>query len=212
MLLQTRAVVTTKTYQQIQAIKTTINQPPQIPEGQPPAPTTVQEALTSALLQINGLRSDLHETRKLVIDTHHPSNELQNTTSTLAAQQLTMAQNLNALVDSMRISSESTRLNTAAITRTAETVNSMLNRADNIISHPDGTMTITTGPPPRDPRFRRWNSNNQSEWLMDVEERAYLARLAPQDRLAYAKLSLSHLSGHFMALSEVGDNWEEFKK
>ena len=76
-------------------------------------------------------------------------------------------------------------------------------------------MSITSGPPPRDPGFRRWNSNKQSitEWLMDVEERASLARLTPQDRLAFAKLSLTQLSGHFMALRpDVGEDWEEFKK
>ena len=47
-----------------------------------------------------------------------------------------------------------------------------------------------------------------TEWLIDVDERASLARVAPNDRLAYEKLSLSHLSGHFMALpAEVNTNW-----
>ena len=58
---------------------------------------------------------------------------------------------------------------------------------------------------PPDPGFEKWRprgSDGRSicEWLNDVNARASLARLSASDTLAYAKLALCEVEGHFAAL------------
>ena len=178
---------------------------PTTPAPQGEVQMNPHQALQTAINQIAELRAELNETRNLVQTNRHLGNETQ----------LSIEQKLSALLESLKVSADSTHANTTAVTRAVEKVTTTFSRSDHITTHPDGSMSISSGPPPRDPGFRRWNSSKQSitEWLLDVEERASLARLNPQDILAYAKLSLNHLSGHFMALRpDIRDDWEEFKK
>ena len=70
---------------------------------------------------------------------------------------------------------------------------------------------------PPNPGFEKWRprgSDGRSicEWLNDVNTRASLARLSASDTLAYAKLALCEVEGHFAALDPViANDWDKFQ-
>ena len=154
--------------------------PPNAPE------MTINEVVNTLIQQLQELRVQINA-----------PTSLNETLSTMSNNQLSLTNNMAHLIQALRAVCERTQLNTAAVTTTAEAVTNLMHRTESMAPNFNGPLALTSGAPPRDPGFRKWNPSHQSitEWLIDVEERASLARLAP-NRLAYAKLSLSHLAGH----------------
>ena len=164
---------------------------------------TLPEVVTTLIQQLHELRVQINT-----------PTSLNETLATMSTNQLSLTNNMAHLIQSLRVVCEKAQINTTAVTNTAEALTKFLHRTESMAPNFNGTLALTSGAPSRDPGFRRWNPSHQSitEWLIDVDGRASLARLAPNDRLAYAKLSLSHLAGHFMALpADVNTNWDAFK-
>ena len=102
------------------------------PQGQ--HQMTHSEAIQKALTMIADLRVELNETRKMAHENRHLGNDTQ----------VSIDQKLTALLESLKISSDSTHANNTVMIQAVEKATNSLSQ---VSAHPDGTISISSGPP-----------------------------------------------------------------
>ena len=120
---------------------------PATPAPQGEVQMNPHQALQTAINQIAELRSELNEIRNLVQTNRHLGNETQ----------ISIEQKLSALLESLRVSADSTYANTTAVTRAVEKVTATFSRSDH--------STCSNHP-----NHRQWPLRHFTSFRFDLQE------------------------------------------